>query len=146
MKRKFSTSWKSSKQVRKQRKYRANAPKHIKRKMMAANLSKELRKKHGRRSFAVRKGDEVKVMRGKFKGKIGKISAINSVKGKIAVEGLQRKKNDGTKINILFDCSNVQIQKLDLNDRKRVKAISRGKEESKPVEKKNGVHNKKDSK
>jgi len=42
MKQKFSTTWKASKQPRKQRKYSANAPLHIKRKMLSANLSKTL--------------------------------------------------------------------------------------------------------
>ena len=50
MKRKFSKSWKSSKQPRKQRKYSANAPLHLKRKLLSVNLSKELRKKYGKRS------------------------------------------------------------------------------------------------
>ncbi len=45
MKKKFSTSWKASRQIRKQRKYRENAPLHLRNKFMTANLSKELRKK-----------------------------------------------------------------------------------------------------
>ena len=55
MKSQFSKSWKSSKQPRKQRKYIAKAPLHIKRKLMGVNLSKELRKKHGKRNIVVRK-------------------------------------------------------------------------------------------
>ena len=73
MKKEFSTSWIGSKQPRKQRKYRHNAPLHIKSKMMGSHLSKELRKKYGTRSVRIRKGDEVKIMIGKFKGKTGKI-------------------------------------------------------------------------
>ena len=42
MKKIFSKHWKSSKQPRKQRKYRAKAPLHIKRKLLNVNLSKEL--------------------------------------------------------------------------------------------------------
>jgi len=67
MKQKFSTTWKASKQPRKQRKYSANAPLHIKRKMLSANLSKPLREKHKIRNIEVRKGDKVIIMRGKFK-------------------------------------------------------------------------------
>ena len=63
MKAKFSKKWKSSKQPRKQRKYRAEAPLHVKHKLVSANLSKELRKKYGRRSFPLRKGDTVLVKR-----------------------------------------------------------------------------------
>jgi len=126
MKKKFSTSWKSSKQTRKQRKYLANAPLHLRRKIMGANLSKELRKKYGKRSFPVRKEDEVKIMRGKSKGKTGKISVVESAKYRVAIEGIQRKKKDGTKINMFFHCSNLQITKLNLDDRKRLKSLERG--------------------
>ena len=62
MKQKFSTKWKSSKQPRKQRKYLANAPLHLKKKFISVNLSKELRKKHGKRNVSLRKGDIVKIM------------------------------------------------------------------------------------
>ena len=66
MKAEFNKMWKSSKQPRKQVKFRANAPNHIKKTFMGATLDKELRKKYGMRSIEVRKGDEVKIMRGKF--------------------------------------------------------------------------------
>jgi len=125
MKKKFSPSWKSSKQVRKQRKYIANAPKHIIGKLMSANLSKELRKKYGKRSFPIRKGDEVKVMKGKFVKKTGKISVVDRARKRVAIEGIQRQKKDGTKINIWFDSSNLQIQKLELDDKKRLSALER---------------------
>jgi large subunit ribosomal protein L24 len=55
MKKKFSTKWKASKQPKKQRKYLAKAPIHIKRKQLSANLSKEIRKKYGRRSMELKK-------------------------------------------------------------------------------------------
>jgi len=125
MKKEFSNAWKSSTQVRKQRKYVANAPLHIKRKMISSSLSKDLRTKYKRRSFPVRKDDEVKIMVGKFKGKTGKISGVDVAKQRVTVEGIQRKKKDGTNINIYFNASNLQIQKLNLDDRKRVKSVSR---------------------
>lgn len=46
---------------RKNRKRHFTAPSHIRRKIMSAPLSKELRKKHGVRSMPVRKDDEVMV-------------------------------------------------------------------------------------
>ena len=77
MKKKFSTSWISSTQPRKQRKYRANAPLHTKHKFLSANLSKSLRQKYGKRSLPLRKGDEVLVMRGSFKKKRAKVVSIS---------------------------------------------------------------------
>ena len=123
MKQKFSTKWKASKQPRKQRKYRANAPLHIRRKFMSAHLSGDLKKKYERRSFPLKKDDKVKIMNGEFKGKTGKINLINNTKLKVAIEGIQRLKKDGSKVNVWFDPSNLLIQELNLEDKKRLSAI-----------------------
>jgi len=139
MKKKFSTKWKASRQVRKQRKYRANAPLHIKQKFLRANLNKELRKKYGKRSISVRKGDVVRVMRGKMKGKKGKINEVDFIRGKISIEGLQITKKDGTKINVYFNPSNLQIQELSLDDKKRIKSLEKKKNKG---EKKNASEKK----
>jgi len=125
MKKKFSKSWIGSSQTRKQRKYRANAPLHTKRKMMSSTLSKELRKKYEKRSFPIRIGDEIKILVGKFKKKDGKVASVNMIKRKVAIEGIQTKKKDGTKVNVLFDASNLVIEKLNLEDKKRVKSLER---------------------
>src|SRR3989339_205308 len=121
MKKEFSKSWKSSKQPRKQRKYRANAPLHIRRKFVGINLSKDLRKKHSIRNIVVRVGDLVKIMRGKFKLKQGKIM-------------------DGSKSNVKMQPSNLQIIELNLQDSKRlknsIKEIKTDKESSKKIEEK----------
>jgi large subunit ribosomal protein L24 len=109
MKKHFSSHWIASSQTRKQRKYRANAPLHIKQKFMSGNLSKELRKKLGRRSLEVRKGDTVKLMRGKFSGRQGKINNVQLKRTRISIEGIQRQKKDGTKVNVWFNPSKIQI-------------------------------------
>jgi large subunit ribosomal protein L24 len=121
MKQKFSTKWRKSKQKRKQRKYRSNAPLHIKHKMLSSNLSKELRKKYIKRSLPLRKNDVVKIMRGKFKKKKGKIIRIDLKREKVYVEGIQKAKKDGSKINVSLNASNLQIQELNLEDKKRLK-------------------------
>ncbi|PJE81542.1 50S ribosomal protein L24 [Candidatus Pacearchaeota archaeon CG10_big_fil_rev_8_21_14_0_10_32_42] len=120
MKQKFSKAWKSSKQPRKQRKYSANAPLHIKKKFMSVNLSKELRKKYRKRNLPVRKGDVVKIMRGGFKKKQGKIIEVKLKGTKVFVEGIQRKKKDGSKVNVRMIPSNLQIIELNLEDKKRI--------------------------
>ncbi len=121
MKRKFSTSWKSSKQPRKQRKYAANAPLHLKRKLLSVNLSKELRKKYGKRNIPLRKRDNVKIMRGKFKGKQGKVTEVKTKMEKIFIEKIQVKKRDGSSVNVPIRASNLQIIELNTEDRKRMK-------------------------
>jgi large subunit ribosomal protein L24 len=138
MKRKFSTHWKASSQPRKQRKYRANAPLHIKRKLLNVNLSKELRKKYSRRNIPVRKGDEIKIMRGKFKNKNGKIISIDTKNSKIKIENIMVKKRDGSKVNVKIHPSNLQIITLNTDDKKRIKTKTEEKKtkESKEEEKK----------
>ena len=116
-----------SKQPRKQRKYRAKAPLHLRRKMLASNLSKTLREKYKKRNISLRKGDNVKITKGEFKGKIGKINLINLKKIKVAIDGIQKTKKDGTKVNVIFDPSNLQIQELNLDDKMRIKRL-KGKE------------------
>ena len=125
MKNKFSKAWKASKQPRKQRKFIANAPLHLKRKLLSCNLSKDLRKKYSRRNIEVRKGDLVKIMRGKFKTKQGKVLTTKIKKLKIIVEGIQVKKQDGSKVNVPLRASNLQIIELNMEDKKRIKSLSK---------------------
>lgn len=119
MKKEFSKHWKTSRQPRKQRKYLANAPLHIRKKFVGVNLSKDLRKKYGKRNIPVRKGDGIKIMRGKFKGKRGKITDVKLKISKVTVEGIQVKKQDGSKVDVKLQPSNLQIIELNLEDRKR---------------------------
>jgi len=128
MKKEFSTSWKSSKQPRKQRKYLFNAPLHTRRKFISSNLSKELRKKYGKRSLPLRKGDTVNIMRGKFKNKKGKVIGVKLKMQKIEIEGIQVKKQDGSKVNVPLRPSNLQITELNLEDKKRNKALKKSEE------------------
>jgi large subunit ribosomal protein L24 len=136
MKTKFNKNWKSSKQPRKQRKYRANAPLHVKRKLIGVNLSKELRKKHNRRNIPLRKNDVVKIMRGKFKGKKGKVTRIDGKRQRVFVEEVQIKKMDGSKAEVPLVASNLQIVELNLDDKKRISTKDTPKDTIKQGEKK----------
>jgi len=125
MKRKFSKSWKKSKQPRKQRKYRYNAPLNIKSKFMGCHLSKELRGKYKKRSITIRKGDGIKVLRGQFKGKTGKIDIVDIKKSKVYITGIEVVKKDGTKALYPIHPSNLIITDLNLEDKKRKKLVER---------------------
>ena len=137
----FSTKWKSSTQTRKQRKYRHNAPNHIRHKFMSAPLSSDLRKTHGIRNISVRSGDTVTITTGQFKGHSGKVASINLAKVKVKVEGAELMKRDGTKVMYPINPSNVMITKLDLSDELRKakieKRASQKKESIKQKEAKN---------
>lgn len=119
MKKEFSTKWIASKQPRKQRKYRANAPLHLKKKFVSVNLSKELRKKHEKRNVVVKKGDTVKILKGKFKGKSGKISKVLLKISKVTIDGIQASKQDGSKVALKMQPSNLQITALNMEGNKR---------------------------
>ena len=122
---KWSKSWKSSKNPKKQRKYVFNAPLHIKHKFLAANLSDELRKKYNKRNIPVRKGDKVKILRGQFKSIIGKIEKVLLKKTKVYIENAQLQKKDGSKAYYPIHPSNLMITELNLEDKERKKALDR---------------------
>lgn len=120
----FVKSWVSSIQKRRQRKYRFNAPLHIRRRMLSVHLTKELRTKYKRRAFPVRKGDKVKILRGRFRGLLDEVTQVDYKNLKIYVKGAERTKKDKTtKAPVAIEPSNTQIISLNLNDSKRIKAI-----------------------
>lgn len=122
---KWSRSWKGSKSRRKQIKYVKNAPLHIKKRFMTSTLSKELKKKHGKRNMRVRKGDKVKIMRGQFNKTTGKITRVDTKKIKTYVEGAELIKKDGSKSQYPIHPSNLMIIELNLEDKKRRSILER---------------------
>ena len=116
----WSKFWKSSKQPRKQRKYRFNAPLHIKGKFLSSHLSKELRKKIGKRSLRIRKGDKVMIMRGQFKKKKNTVERVDLKNNKVYISGAELKKKSGAKSFYPIDPSNIMITEL-VEDKKRLK-------------------------
>jgi large subunit ribosomal protein L24 len=130
MKSKFSNTWNKSVQPRKQRKYLANAPNHLKRKLLSAKLDKPLKEKHKIKSIEVRKNDEVKVMRGKYTKKHGKISTVDVKNTRVQIEGITIPKKDGETAPVWFHPSNLKIIKLDDSDNRRIKKNKTSKTET----------------
>lgn len=125
MKKNFSKSWISSVLPRKQRKYLANAPLHVRKTIMKCNLSPSLRKKYFVRNVRVRKGDMVKILRGKFKGKKEKVNKVDSKKYRIFLDNIVFEKKDSTKVPVSIHYSNVQIWQLNMSDKKRVASLNK---------------------
>ncbi len=107
----------------KQRKMLYQSPAHRLRKLLTAPLSEELHKSQGRRSFPVRKGDTVKIVRGDFAGIEGKITKMDTHKQRIFVEGVTREKVAGTSTNVSVHASKVRITKLNLDDKWRAESV-----------------------
>ena len=93
------------------------------RKLLAAPLSDELRKAQGRRSYPVRKGDTVKIVRGDFAGVEGKVTDIDTHGRRLFVEGVTREMTSGTSTNVSVHTSKVMITKLNLDDKWRTDSI-----------------------
>ena len=96
----------------KQRKFLKTAKLHEKRKFMHVHLSKELRKQYKKRNLLARKEDKVKVMRGKFAKKEGKIESLDYKKMRVFINGITHKKRDGTEKFIPFHPSNLLLTEL----------------------------------
>ncbi|MGC9112203.1 50S ribosomal protein L24 [Acidilobus sp.] len=115
----------ASQQPREQRKAFYNAPLHLRHKLVSAHLSKELRDKLGIRSLPLRVGDRVIVIKGDHKGKSGKVAEVDLKGLWVKVEGITRKKADGTEILVKLRPWNLVITDLNLKDDWRKKIIER---------------------
>ena len=118
-----------SSKARNQRKMRANAPAHIKRKMLSSHLSADLQKEYGKRSARVCLGDTVMVLRGgeDIRGVEGKVIGVMTDEGRITIEGVTINQADNTAVARPIHASNVVITKLNLDDAWRKDALKRGK-------------------
>ncbi|KAK8798100.1 60S ribosomal protein L26 [Blastocystis sp. subtype 4] len=103
------------------RKAHFTAPSHIRRVMMSSPLSKALKDKYNVNAIPVVKGDKVKVTRGSFKGREGKVTEVYRRKWVIHIEGLTREKVNGSSCKVGVDASKVEITELKLNkDRQNI--------------------------
>ncbi len=116
----WSSDWNSSKDQTKQRKYRTNAPMHVKDNFISANLNQVLREELGTRSLGIRIGDRTRVMRGDDEGSEGIVSNIDRDEEKVYINNLDRQKTDGTLKEKPFRPSNLQLQALNLEDENRI--------------------------
>ena len=98
---------------------------NVRNKQIGATLSKQLRQKYHRRSIRIVNGDTVKIIRGEYKGIDGKVTKISLEKNSIAVEGVQREKLKGGKIDLYIHSSNTVITSLNTEDNWRVKKLER---------------------
>ena len=112
---------------RKSRKAHFSAPSHIRRKILSARLSKDLTKKYNVRSIPIRKGDEVKIVRGTYKSKTGKVTTVYRKKWCIHVEKIEKDKANGQKYSIPIQPSNCIVTSLNLANQSRKDLLERKK-------------------
>lgn len=122
----------ASSKARVQRKNQANATAHVKRKMLSAHLSAELRAKYGVRSTRVCKGDTVIVVRGNedIRNIEGKVLNVYTKTGRVAIDGITINQADGTAAERPIHASNLVITKLNTEDAWRMDALSKKSKEA----------------
>ncbi|KAI7895389.1 translation protein SH3-like domain-containing protein [Mucor mucedo] len=119
---KFSADVSSS--CRKSRKAHFSATSDVRRKIMSAPLSKELKEKYNTRAIPVRKDDEVMVVRGTYKGREGKVVQVYRKKWVIHIDRVSREKVNGATAPNGISPSKVVITNLKL-DKSRVAILDR---------------------
>lgn len=133
MSEKWKKSWKSSKKPKKQRKYRANAPYHLKNKFLSAKLSDDLKNKVGTGTLPIRVGDKTEIMRGEYSGISGKVEEVDYDDYKVYLDSVDRERVDGTEAKIPLDPSNLKITKLELEDERRLEKYDVSEEEKQDI-------------
>jgi len=116
---------KISMQPRKIRKKLYNLPHHRRHKVMVAPLTRDARERYGVRRMPIRKGDTVRIIKGRFKGIVGKVVEVIPKKFKIHVEGATIKRSGGSVVYYPIYVWNVAIEELDLSDPKRREILER---------------------
>merc|ERR1712157_190738 len=94
------------------------------RKLMSANMGKELQARHGVRSMPIRKDDEVLIVRGMYKTREGKVTTCFRKKMVVHIERITREKVNGASVPVGIPASSLTITKLKM-DKDRKTALER---------------------
>ncbi len=100
--------------------------KHQRDKMLGASLADELREQHKKKTLRVVKGDSIMVVRGEYKGRGGKVEDVDTERGTLHIEGMQREKIRGGQVKVPIHASNVKITSLNLEDKYRSNRLQGG--------------------
>ena len=111
---------------RKSRKAHFSAPSHVRRNILSASLSKELREQYKVKSLPVHKDDVVTIVRGSNKDLEGKITQVYRLKWAIQIEKVIKEKSSGASVPINIHPSNVVITKLGNDKDRNALILARG--------------------
>ena len=90
---------------------------------LGSPLSKDLRKKYGKRSVRVVEGDTIRVVRGEYKDVDGKVARVSTSANSVAIDGIKKEKGQGDKFDVLIHTSNVVVTGLNTGDSWRMAKI-----------------------
>ena len=92
-------------------------------KQLSSILSKNLRKKYGKKSVRVKEGDSVKVIRGEFTGVDGKVTDVSAADNGLTIEGVKKEKLKGEKYDVFIHTSNIVVTGLNTDDKWRINKL-----------------------
>tara|TARA_B110000014_G_C19604367_1_gene320177 strand:+ start:32 stop:499 length:468 start_codon:yes stop_codon:yes gene_type:complete len=92
-------------------------------KQLSCSLSKDLRKKYGKRSARIVEGDTAKIVRGEFTGVDGKVTKISIADRGVNIEGVKKEKLKGEKFDVYVHTTNIILTGLDTGDKWRINKL-----------------------
>jgi len=113
--------------ARKQRPRMWHAPAHKRGKIMSSLVDAALREKNPNlpRSVPIHKGDEVRILRGDYKGKSGKVALVDRRDLLVEIEEITQEKMDKKPGRRPIHPSNLVILRFDERDERRRKRLAR---------------------
>lgn len=106
----------SSRLPRQQRKAAYNADLFERRRRMAVPLSRELRRRYGRRRIPVRKGDTVRILSGSYVGREERVAKVNLDTYSLTLDNVTGKTGDQKLKPLPIRPSHLLLTKLNLSD------------------------------
>ena len=92
-------------------------------KQLSCALSKELRKKYGKRSARIVEGDTANIVRGEFAGVDGKVTKISIPDRGVNIEGVKKEKLKGDKFDVYVHTTNIILTALSTSDKWRINKL-----------------------
>ena len=92
-------------------------------KQLSCSLSKDLRKKYGKRSARIVEGDTAKIVRGEFTGVDGKVTKISIADRGVNIEGVKKEKLKGEKFDVYVHTTNIILTALNSSDKWRINKL-----------------------
>ena len=92
-------------------------------KQLSCSLSKDLRKKYGKRSVRIIEGDTARIVRGEFAGVDGKVIKISVANRGVNLEGVKKEKLKGEKFDVYVHTTNIVISGLNSDDKWRINKL-----------------------
>jgi len=116
----------TSRQPRRQRKAMYEAHTTERRRRMGVALSRELRKRYGRRQVPPRKGDTVRVLSGSFRGREERVAKVDRRGYAVTLDNITGKTGDQKLKPLPIRVSHLLLTRLNLSDpwRRRMLRVS----------------------